>query len=183
MPETSKDSTALPEAETRFWNLIHSSFVHGRSEHDGVHALAASLESMPQAEVVAFQDTLTAVIERAATYDLNGGACLVGHGNSDDGFLDFRAWLISQGRETFETVVNNPDALAQIPFHSTPAEEWYLEQLHTVAIDLISDGEPMWPYDLPKYLGTNFDLSKAELRKRYPALWAKFGDRHLIGIE
>ena len=177
------DSADLPEDEARFWNLIHSSFATARTEFGGIEALAFSLEKMPRAEVIAFQDTLTEVIERAATYELQGGACLVGHGNSDDGFLDFRAWLIAQGRDTFETVLDNPDALAQVPFRVSPAEEWYLEEMHTVAFDLITEGEPMWPYDLPVYLGIKFDLTKSELRSRYPALWSKFGDRYLHGMD
>ena len=31
---------------------------------------------------------------------------------SDDGFIDFRYWLISQGREMYLSAINNPDSLA-----------------------------------------------------------------------
>ncbi|OSP39974.1 hypothetical protein B7767_28795 [Streptomyces sp. 13-12-16] len=44
----------------------------------------------------------------AAAYVINGGC-------SDDGFDYFRGWLIAQGRETFERVVADPDALAELP--------------------------------------------------------------------
>ena len=38
---------------------------------------------------------------------MNGGC-------SDDGFLYFRAWLISEGRAVFEEAQANPDSLARI---------------------------------------------------------------------
>ncbi|MFF5157927.1 DUF4240 domain-containing protein [Streptomyces sp. NPDC000348] len=34
---------------------------------------------------------------------------------SDDGFDCFRGWLIAQGREAFERMVTDPDALAEMP--------------------------------------------------------------------
>lgn len=40
---------------------------------------------------------------------------LINDGCSDDGFEYFRAWLIAQGREVFERVVADPDALAGLP--------------------------------------------------------------------
>lgn len=43
-----------------------------------------------------------------AAYIANGGC-------SDDGFDYFRGWLIAQGREAFERVVADPDALAELP--------------------------------------------------------------------
>jgi hypothetical protein len=44
----------------------------------------------------------------AAAYLINGGC-------SDDGFDYFRGWLIVQGREVFERIVADPDALADLP--------------------------------------------------------------------
>ena len=38
---------------------------------------------------------------------MNGGC-------SDDGFLYFRAWLTSEGREVFERALSNPDSLAEL---------------------------------------------------------------------
>ena len=35
---------------------------------------------------------------------------------SDDGFIDFRAWLISQGKEVYMTAIHDPDALNQYDF-------------------------------------------------------------------
>lgn len=37
------------------------------------------------------------------------------YGCGDDGFTDFRAWLISQGREVYLNALKDPDTLAEIP--------------------------------------------------------------------
>ncbi len=47
---------------------------------------------------------------------LNGGSC-------DDGFDYFRGWLIAQGRATFERIVADRDALAELPIVRTSAAD------------------------------------------------------------
>ena len=39
------------------------------------------------------------------------------YGCSDDGFIDFRAWLIYQGKEVYLNALKNPDSLAEIEEH------------------------------------------------------------------
>lgn len=36
---------------------------------------------------------------------------------SDDGFIDFRAWLVDQGRNVYMTALKDPDSLAEAPNH------------------------------------------------------------------
>ncbi|EKC76209.1 hypothetical protein LEA_04821 [human gut metagenome] len=36
------------------------------------------------------------------------------YGCSDDGFIDFRAWLIAQGKEVYMNALRDPDTLADI---------------------------------------------------------------------
>jgi hypothetical protein len=54
---------------------------------------------------------------RAVSYrwDLWGAAYLLNGGCSDDGFEYFRGWLIAQGHEVFERVLEDPDVLADLP--------------------------------------------------------------------
>jgi hypothetical protein len=46
--------------------------------------------------------------------DLSGAAYLINGRCSDDGVEYFRGWLIAQGRATYERVVADPDALADL---------------------------------------------------------------------
>ena len=40
-------------------------------------------------------------------------------GCRSDGFEDFRAWLIAQGRETYLAALKNPDSLAGVPVYGS----------------------------------------------------------------
>jgi hypothetical protein len=48
-------------------------------------------------------------------YDLWAAAYLIGGGCSDDGFIDFRAGLIAQGRDWYHKAAASPDSLAGHP--------------------------------------------------------------------
>src|SRR5436190_667674 len=45
--------------------------------------------------------------------DLWGAAYLINGGCSDDGFRDFRVWLVGRGRHAYEHALKNPDSLAE----------------------------------------------------------------------
>lgn len=47
----------------------------------------------------------------AYKYGLWSAVRLMGHA-TDDGFTDFRAWLISQGKEAYFAALKEPDTLA-----------------------------------------------------------------------
>jgi len=54
--------------------------------------------------------------DRAYTWELWAAAYIVGGGCSDDAFSDFRATLISMGRQTFERVIADPQSLPSLSF-------------------------------------------------------------------
>ncbi|MDJ0848543.1 MAG: DUF4240 domain-containing protein [Myxococcota bacterium] len=170
--------------ENRFWEIIETCFTatHPIPE-TALTELERTLRALPRPEVVGFQRALNAVMARAYTWDLIGAACFVGSGQSDDGFEDFRAWLISKGHTTFERVLADPSALAELPFDESPLEEWGLEPLHMLPGELAGEeDDPEWPYysnpDSPS--GEPLELRRQELRRRFPALWSAFGDRYMI---
>lgn len=91
--------------------------------------LAGELSRRPRADIEQFQVHLDALRERAGTWHLWGAAWLLSGGLcADDGFWYFLAWLIGQGREAFETVAADPDALAALPavraLAGRDAEDW-----------------------------------------------------------
>lgn len=66
-------------------------------------------------EIVAFDRTLGEVTATAYRYPLWNAAYLIEGGCGDDGFMDFRAGLVLQGRERFTRAVADPDSLADVP--------------------------------------------------------------------
>jgi Protein of unknown function (DUF4240) len=99
----------------RFWALMEAA----RSAGGGCHALAARLvgvlSTLPPQEIVSFQGMLDELMAESFRWDVKGAAVLINVGITDDGFEDFRGWLIGQGREVYEAALRDPDSLAQHP--------------------------------------------------------------------
>lgn len=47
--------------------------------------------------------------------DLWAASAALGAHYTDDGFIDFRSWLISQGKEVYMNAMRDPDSLADVP--------------------------------------------------------------------
>ena len=53
----------------------------------------------------------------AYKYGLWTAASVMLDGCSDDGFIDFRGWLIAQGKNVYFAALEDPDSLADVPFY------------------------------------------------------------------
>jgi hypothetical protein len=69
----------------------------------------------PAEEIIEFQRRFVQVRDSAYRNPLWGAAHLIEGGCGDDGFRDFRAGLVLQGRERFTRAVADPDSLADLP--------------------------------------------------------------------
>ncbi|MDE7244669.1 MAG: DUF4240 domain-containing protein, partial [Oscillospiraceae bacterium] len=79
-------------------------------------------------------DILHVYLELADQYGLWSAATILCDGCSDDGFLDFRAWLIAQGKEVYLAALKDPDSLADIePYGWCQFEELTYVGTKTVA--------------------------------------------------
>jgi hypothetical protein len=96
--------------EAEFWDHIRAS----RRRDPDAHAerLAARLANLPPENIVDFQAWWDRMLSEAYQRDLWAAAYYANGGCSDDGFDYFRAWLVLQGRETFEAVVADANNLA-----------------------------------------------------------------------
>ena len=64
--------------------------------------------------------------------DLWAACTALGAHASDDGFIDFRAWLISQGKKVYMDAMRDPDTLAQNPH---PGVEMNFEDFTYCSVD------------------------------------------------
>lgn len=62
-----------------------------------------------------FHDILHGYQDLAYKYGLWNAASIMCNGCSDDGFIDFRSWLIAQGRDVYLAALKDPDSLADVP--------------------------------------------------------------------
>jgi hypothetical protein len=98
-----------------FWKLIDGS----RRSSDGdpeaqIETLGELLSALEPVEIVAFDRILSDYHDRAYNWNLWGAAYIIGGGCSDDGFADFRGWLISRGEKAFENALLDPETLVKV---------------------------------------------------------------------
>ncbi|RST09060.1 DUF4240 domain-containing protein [Streptomyces sp. WAC07149] len=102
----------------QFWQLIETARRQASDPADGeavAREAALLLADRPVEEIVAAEQVLWDLMVDSYTLPLWAAAYLANGGCSDDVFDYFRGWLIAQGREVFERVVADPDALAELP--------------------------------------------------------------------
>ncbi|MGQ0838486.1 DUF4240 domain-containing protein [Actinokineospora sp.] len=97
-----------------FWRLIERAAEQPGDLDERTEWLAEELTRLPVPQIVDFARKLSSVRLRADTWTLWAAAGLIQDGCSDDGFWYFQLWLLSLGRATFERVVAEPDALAEV---------------------------------------------------------------------
>ena len=113
-PMTSSDIVDVEQ----FWRLIEDARrqVPNATDSEAVAACVADLLSAyPRGEIIAAGPVLRKLLAESYRSPLWAAAYMINGGCSDDGFDDFRGWLIVQGRKVFEHVVADPDALADLP--------------------------------------------------------------------
>jgi len=164
-----------------FWSLIDESR-QGFNQRQGfmeyqLGSLKALLAKLPPEELLSFRDHFSACMAEAYRWDVWGAAFLLAEGCSDDGFLDFRAWLISRGRQVFEQALENADSLAEAAF-APGVEDVFFEALRHLPNDVYTGLTrrtlPPSPLAVPEApAGTRWSAQGEDLKRRFPQLWAK----------
>lgn len=113
-----------------FWDLIHEAKNACGQDMDAMLAyLKDRLVSMGPTQAQNFHDIIHAYEDLADKFGLwDAAGIMKEYGCSDDGFIDFRAWLIAQGREVYFAALADPDSLADV----VPYGDCRFEQLSYV---------------------------------------------------
>jgi hypothetical protein len=123
-------------------------------------------------------------------WDAWAAAYLIGGGCSDDGFMDFRAGVIAQGRDWYQKAAGSPDSLAGHPAVTAAARRpgdspLFYERVNYAApyaFERVSgDDHAFWDAlgargkrrQAPADMGETFDFDdEQEMRRRLPMLSA-----------
>lgn len=167
--------------DEEFWSIIAASRVASDGTFGGrVESLDSHLSALSPEQIAAFQRIFDRCMNRAYTWDLWGAAYVIGGGCSNDGFTDFRSWLISMGRATYERALADPESLADLAFGLDAEEDAFFEEFAYVASRVYEDrtGESM-PYvertARSDPAGKRWAEDGHDLLSRFPRLWAKYG--------
>ena len=164
--------------KTTFWKLIDAS----RKAADGdaeeqIDALAEKLEPLAPDEIVEFDRILSEYHDRAYDRDLWAAAYIIGGGCSDDGFMDFRGWLISRGEKVYEAALADPESLAKVV---GPDDECQVEGYQYVASRVWEEKTGKDMTEFPRHAferksePSGADWEEDDLDERFPKLCKKF---------
>ena len=103
-----------------------------RHGHSNCHHLSPT-------ELIAFEHTFTRYFHQAYDWKLWAAAYLIHGGCSDDGFMDFRAWLIGQGETTYQNILDYPDMLAEMVEDEDDLYELESQDIWSVAVNVYQD--------------------------------------------
>ena len=168
----------------QFWKLIESSrrgFNPGRSDGNmerQLEELRRLLLKLPPEEIIDFRNHFLGQMNAAFHWDLWGAAYLIAGGCSDDGFADFRSWLISMGRRAFEDALANAESLLNVAdapgiedvlfegFPHVPAQAY--AELTGRELPMYAGPSPIGP------AGASWNEDEGDLQRRFPKLWARY---------
>jgi len=159
------------------WSLIETAREKaGGDSHRHARLLEKILRLAPVDTLPAVHHFFRVHLAKLNHWNILGPATIVGCGQSDDGFKDFRGWIISQGSEFFERMLKEPDCLADVPSED-PIEEWYFEFDYIPATIYEEDTGK----EIPIFTVEDEDVIKgkpwsgeSELSSRFPRLWSRF---------
>lgn len=168
----------------RFWKLIESSqrgFDPGRVDGNMQHQLEELrrlLSKLPPEEIVGFRDQFLAQRDAAFHWDLWGAAYIIAGGCSDDGFVDFRSWLISMGRRVFEDAVSHAESLLDVA-DAPGIEDVFFEEFQYVPAQVYEEltGQELPPASGPSPIepaGEPWSEDDGSLERRLPRLLARY---------
>lgn len=171
-----------------FWDLIAGAKRECVQDMDAsLQWLTERLTTLGPQQAQDFHDILHGYKHLAYQYGLWTAASLMCDGCSDDGFIDFRAWLIAQGKEVYLAALADPDSLADVePYGGCQFESFsYVasEVLNTLtggdAYDSMDpDGFDALVLELAKGIqygeGIDYPYEWDELERHFPRLCEKY---------
>ena len=161
--------------ERRFWQIIESGLTKARDDQDTyLGEVARKLNRLRPEQIFEFQGLFDQKMADAHSWLLWGAAYLINGGCSDDGFVYFCAWLISQGQKIYSAAIENPNVLATIV--DPDRGDYEFEELWGIAREVYEDKVgnemPATPGEWPgQPYGERWDFDDDEaMKKRLPAL-------------
>ena len=162
---------------TQFWNIVESTRAASGASHDNhVQLLAEHLSALSPDEVISFQQIFDHLTDQAYTWPLWAAAYIIGGGCSDDGFIDFRSWLISMGRDTYTRALSDPESLADVDLGPDGEEDAFFEEFAYVprSVYQAKTGQPLRHARTAPSKPTGEEWEEDDLASRFPRLSSRY---------
>jgi hypothetical protein len=161
-----------------FWQMIDETRAASSGDPDKQTILLEErLTHEPLDEIIAFERIWLRLDSEAFRADLWDAAYVIGCGCSDDGFMDFRAWLVQQGKDIFEAALADPETLVNVVEHGPDTQRGGLWAVAMSAWKNKTDETCIPNLDNISYSTHDFGEMRPtheEKHARFPKLAAKF---------
>lgn len=171
-----------------FWTLIDQARGRCGQDLDAAETwLVEQLAAMGPEQAQSFHNIMQGYRDLAYQYGLWSAASILCDGCTDDGFLDFRAWLIYQGKSAYLAALRDPDSLADVPAYGgccfeTLSYVGYYAYEKLTGRDVYQDFDPAGYQALKVELGKdivygdgiNYPYDLADIPAYVPRLCAKY---------
>ena len=168
-----------------FWTLIDQAKEHTGGPNEW---LMEQLVDMGPEQAQKFDTIARVYMDLAYQYGLWAAASVMArYGCSDDGFIDFRAWLVGRGREVYMAALKDPNSLADAPpYHDCQFDS--LPHMGDYAYEELTGREVFRDFDPAQYSvlkeelekdivygdGINYPYDQADIPAYVPRLCAKY---------
>ena len=161
-----------------FWELIDKTLrASGGDHHKQAEFLVAELTNRSEAEILDYHSILDDLMDEAYIAELWDLAYVIDLGCGDDGFMDFRAWLIGRGKDVFDRALVDPESLVDLVGLREPTKSEALLYVAQEAYELKTGKDPLTmpkrAKPLPELKGTHAGDEDAMLA-RFPKATEKF---------
>ena len=157
-----------------FWKLVSLFASNSRGNVSRTaQSLDKHLRKLPAQGIEDFSRHFADLQNTANTPAVLEAAYIIGCGHSNDGFTDFRRWIVLQGQKEFGKIVNNPDYLGTYDRRADPVENWYCEYDPGCTYEEVTGDEPPH-FNVHVYPEAESDYrDETILSNRYPKLWKR----------
>src|SRR5580698_6558611 len=97
--------------EESYWAIVDSSLKTAQNQPGQEQFLLSALQKMTPGQIIGFHLTTAQLLNETYTAEMWCAGHIMNTRCSDDGFEDFRYWVISRGKEIYYKAKANPDTL------------------------------------------------------------------------
>jgi hypothetical protein len=169
--------------EAGFWKLIEDSRLESGGDIERQYEiLVDKVAALSLTDIFAYGRLFHQIQGIAYQRHLWAAAYIICGGCSDDGFMDFRAWLIAQGKKLFYDALQNPEILVdRVQIICDGIFTYGDAQFESMNYVNYHAYEEKMGEEMPSFFGiytppdlTGEDWDDATVEQKYPKLAAKF---------
>ncbi|MDR2222747.1 MAG: DUF4240 domain-containing protein [Flavobacteriaceae bacterium] len=97
--------------EEQYWNIIAASLANSDDQSEQYAYIVKALDKLSLEEIIGFSLTTSHLTNEIYTSHMWCAGYIMNGGCSDDGFIDFRNWVVSRGKEVYYAAKAKPDSL------------------------------------------------------------------------